>query len=236
MAPSARVALMKRFVLLGEPGKPSSTNNASGRPTVRCETPAVTTEMQIGGADIRDNVAFLPLELRNSTDATGESVHQATVGLVRENGEWKLLSLGLLLLDLPALELEWDSAEMTTNEQTAIYSLGKIAEAIETYRRTYARVPQSLASLGPALHGAVSAEAAGLLDSELATEIKGGYTFRYVIVGGTSAGAEAKYEIAAKPSTYGRTGVRSFLRDANGVLHGADHQGAVGNAFDPVIK
>jgi hypothetical protein len=236
MAPSARVALMKRFVLLGEPGKPSATTNPSGRPTVHCETPAVTTEMEIGGADIRDNVAFLPLQLRDAADTAGESAHQATVGLVRENGEWKLLSLGLLLLDLPALELEWDAAEADTNEQTAIGSLKQITEAIESYRRTYARLPQSLASLGPPLHGAASAEAAGFLDSELATEIKGGYTFRYVIVGGTSAGADAKYEVAAKPSTYGRTGQRSFLLDSNGVLHGGDHQGAVGTTFDPVIK
>jgi hypothetical protein len=236
MAPSARVALMKRFVLLGEPGKPSAITNPSGRPTVRCETPAVTTEMQIGGADIRENVAFLPLELRDAADTTGESVHQANVGLLRENGEWKLLSLGLLLLDLPALELEWDAAEMETNEQAAIDSLRKIAAAIETYRRTYARLPQSLANLGPPLHGDPSAEAAGLLDSDLATEIKGGYSFRFVIVGGTSAGADAKYEIAAKPSTYGRTGQRSFLRDANGVMHGGDHQGAVGTTFDPVVK
>jgi hypothetical protein len=236
MAPSARVALMKRFVLLSEPGKPTSSTDVSGRPTVHCETPAVTTEMQIGGADVRDNVAFLPLELRDTKDVTGTTVHQATVGLVRENGEWKLLSLGVLLLDLPALELEWDAAEMENNERSAIDSLKKIVDAIESYRHTYTRLPQSLANLGPPLHGAATGEAAGLVDSELATEMKGGYSFRYVIVGGSSAGSEAKFEVAAKPSSYGRTGLRSFLRDSNGVFHGADHQGAVGSILDPEIK
>jgi hypothetical protein len=235
LAPTARVAFMKRFVLLGQPGKPSSSANVSGRPTILCETPAVTTEMQIGGADIRDNVAFLPLTLRDSKDATGDTTHQATIGLVRENGEWKILSLGLLFLDLPELEVEWDAAEMETNESTAIESLKKLSAAIETYLHTYTRLPQSLANLGPPLHGSPNAESAGLVDSDLATEAKNGYTFRYVIVGGTSAGAEAKFEVAARPSNYGRTGTRSFLRDANGVIHGADRHGAIATSLDPKV-
>src|SRR5881296_1515114 len=48
MTPLARVALMKRFVLLNEPGKPTASTNPAGRPILRCQTPAVTTEMQIG--------------------------------------------------------------------------------------------------------------------------------------------------------------------------------------------
>ena len=58
----ARIALMKRFVLLDEPGKPSLVAGAAGRPVVRCETPAGAAEIQIGGADITDNLAFLPVE------------------------------------------------------------------------------------------------------------------------------------------------------------------------------
>jgi hypothetical protein len=235
LAPAARVAFMKRFVLLGQPGKASSSANVSSRPTVLCETPAVTTEMQIGGADVRDNVAFLPLTLRDSKDATGDTMHQATIGLVRENGEWKLLSLGLLFLDLPELEVEWDAAEMDTNESTAIESLKTLSAAIETYLHTYTRLPQSLANLGPPLHGAPNAESAGLVDSDLATEAKNGYSFRYVIVGGTSVGSEARFEVAAKPANYGRTGIRSFLRDANGVVHGADRRGDLATSLDPKV-
>src|SRR5207302_8504432 len=83
MTPPARVAFMKRFVLLNEPGKPTVWANPAGRPVVRCQTPDVTTEMQIGGADLRDNVVFFPMELRNATDTTGASVHQIVLGLVR---------------------------------------------------------------------------------------------------------------------------------------------------------
>jgi len=233
MAPAARVAFMKRFVLLNEPGKPAVTANPAGRPIVRCDTPAGAAEIQIGGADTRDNVAFLPVDLRDATDSSGASAIQVNMGLVRENGEWKILSLGLVLLDLPSLELEWDSAEADKNEQAAIESLKGIAEAVETYRRKYTRLPDSLSSLGPPLHGAENAEAAGLLAGDLATGMKNGYSFRYVIVGASGLGALAKFELAATPLNYGRTGHRSFFRDAAGTLRGADRQGAVGAASDP---
>jgi len=236
MTPPTRVALMKRFVLLNEPGKPTASTNPAGRPTVRCQTPDVTTEMQIGGADLRDNIAFLPMDLRDAADTTGASVHQITMGLVRENGDWKLLSLGLLLLDLPALEVEWDSAEMEATEQNALEALNKVAGAIEAYRNKYLRLPESLAHLGPPLHGAANGEAAGLLDSDLANGMKSGYAIRYVIVGASTVGAPARYELAATPLQYGRTGRRSFFRDSNGALHAADRRGAVGSEADPKVE
>jgi hypothetical protein len=236
MTPAARVALMKRFVLLNELGKATASANPAGRPIVRCETPAVTTEMQIGGTELRDNIAFLPLELRDTTDTTGANVHQITMALVREDGEWKLLSLGVLFLDLPALEVEWDAEEMQATEHGAIEALIKIADAMEAYRRKFLRLPESLANLGPPVHEAANGEAAGLLDSDLATGLKNGYAFRYVIVGASTLGAPAKYELSATPLQYGRTGQRSFFRDANGVLHGADRRGAIGNETDPKIE
>ena len=236
MTPQARIALMKRFVLLNEPGKPTASANPVGRPIVRCQTPDVTTEMQIGGADLRDNVAFLPMELRDATDTTGSDAHQITLGLVREDGEWKLLSLGLLLLDLPALEVEWDVAEMETTERNAIEALNQVAKAIEAYRNKYSRLPESLANLGQPLHGAANGEAAGLLDSDLANGIKNGYAIRYVITGASTLGAPAKYEVAATPQQYGRTGRRSFFRDSNGGLHAADRRGAVGSETDPKLE
>jgi hypothetical protein len=192
--------------------------------------------MQIGGTDLRDNIAFLPMELRNTADTTGATVRQVTMGFVREDGEWKLLSLGLLLLDLPALEVEWDVAEKETNERGAIEAVKAVADAVEAYRKKYSRLPESLANLGPPLHGAANADAAGLLDSDLATGVKNGYTFRYVIVGASNLGAPAKYQLAATPLRYGRTGQRSFFRDANGGLHGADRQGVIGNESDPKVE
>ena len=236
MTPPARVALMKRFVLLNEPGKPTASANPAGRPILRCQTPHVTTEMHIGGTDLRDNVAFLPMELRDAADTTGAGVHQITMGLVREDGEWKLLSLGLLLLDLPALEAEWDAAEVESTEKDALEALKKVAAAVETYRDKYSRLPESLANLGPPLHGAANGEASGLLDSDLANGMKNGYAIRYVILGASTLGAPAKYQLAATPLQYGRTGRRSFFRDSHGALHGADRRGAVGSETDPKVE
>ena len=233
MTPAARVALMKRFVLLDEPGKATISANPSGRPIVRCETPGGTVEMQVGGAEIHDNVAFLPLELRETTDSTSASARQVNMGLVREEGDWKLLSLGVLLLDLPALEVEWDESEIEATEKDALESLKVIAAAIESYRSKYPHLPESLANLASPARGKPNAEAAGLLDADLAKGTKDGYTFRYVIAGASDVGAPAKYELSATPLRYGRTGRRSFFRDANGVVHAADRQGAVGSETDP---
>lgn len=236
MTAAARVALMKRFVLLDEPGKATISANPSGRPIVRCETPGATTEMQIGGADVRDNVAFLPLQLHDVADSTGASARQINIGVVREEGQWKVLSLGVLLLDLPELEVEWDESEIDATEKDALQSLKTIAAAIESYRAKYPHLPESLARLAPAQHGAPSINAAGLLDADLAKGVKNGYTFRYVITGGSDVGAPAKYELSATPLHYGQTGRRSFFRDSQGVLHAADHQGAVGSESDAKVE
>jgi hypothetical protein len=237
LTPAARVALMKRFVLLNEPGRPSLLPSASGRPVIQCQTPAGADELQIGGAEISDNLAFLPVEVREAADTTGASVIRVQMGLVREGNDWKLLSVGLVLLDLPALAFQWDAAEIESTERAAIDALKRIAEAIESYRRTYSHLPESLAKLGPPARGsAASADAAGLLDSDLASGARNGYRFRYVIAGGSSLGAPAKFEVAATPEAYGRTGRRSFFRDGNGGLHGADRQGAVGSGLDPRLE
>jgi len=237
LTPSARVALMKRFVLLNEPGKPSLLPNPSGRPIVRCQLPAGAAELQIGGAEVADNLAFLPVEVRDATDSDGNSTVRVKMGLVRENDHWKLLSVGLLLLDLPALAFEWDAAEMDSTERAAVDAVKKIAEGVETYRHTYARLPDSLAKLAPPKIGAAAnPDAAGLLDAELASGVRNGYRFRYVISGASALGAPAKYEIAATPEIYGRTGRRSFFRDLSGGLHGADRQGAVGSEVDAPVE
>ena len=232
----ARVALMKRFVLLNEPGKPSLVTGAAGRPLVRCETPAGTAEMQIGGVDVDDNLALLPVEIRDATDSTGESVLHVKMGLVREHGEWKLISVGLVLLDLPSLAVEWDSAQIGATEKEAIESLKTIAAAVEQYRRTYTRLPDSLTNLAAPAKGAPTAEAAGMLDPDLAAGARSGYNFRYVLESNSTLGAPAKYALAATPQVYGRTGKRSFLAQGDGVIHGADRQGGVGTASDPKVE
>jgi len=82
----------------------------------------------------------------------------------------------------------------------------------------------------------VNSEAAGLLDSDLANGMQNGYVVRYVVAGASTLGAPAKYELAATPLQYGRTGRRSFFRDSNGALHAADRRGAIGSEADPKVQ
>jgi hypothetical protein len=236
ITPAARVTFMKRFVLLDSVGEPHSQNTSNDTYIVSCVDPDATAQITIGKSELHDNLAFVPFDIKEASDTSGEGTRHAQIGMVRENGHWKLLSLGLLMLDLPSLEVEWDRAEIAVNEKSAVANLKQIADAVETYRKTYTRLPDTLLVLGPAAEGPAKIDKAGLLSQELATGRKEGYVFRYVIVGANTSGAPAKYELAAIPSEYGRTGAQSFLRDANGVMRAADHQGSVGSESDPKVE
>ena len=235
MTPATRTTLLKRFVLLDKPGQPRAEIDALGNLKIYCATPDVTTLMQLAKPELRDNLAFISLTIGNAAASSDDDSHRILIGLVREAGQWKLLSIGLLLLDLPSLGEEWDRAEIKTNEQSAIESMKTLADAVEAYRRTYTHLPNSLAALGPPPQGSAKSENADLLSAELAGGRKEGYSFRYVIVGADTLGAPARYELAAVPIEYGRTGSRSFFRDSSGVLHAADRHGAVGSETDPKI-
>src|SRR5258708_34570734 len=52
-----RTALMKRFVLLEDPGRPLLSTSATGHPAVRCDAPAVATEMRLAERRARENLA-----------------------------------------------------------------------------------------------------------------------------------------------------------------------------------
>jgi hypothetical protein len=236
LAPAAQVTLLKRFVLLNTAGIPNAEVDDQGNITVTCKTEQVVTEMKIGKAEVRENLAYLPLVVKDTSDTADTGERHVLMGLVRENDQWKLLSLGLLLLDLPSLGEEWDQAEIQSNEKSAIASMRELTTAIEKYRITYTRLPDSLAALGPLSKSSPSIDEAGLVGGELAAGRKDGYAFRYVIVGANNSGAPAKYELAAIPVAYGRTGTVSYFRDSSGTLHSGDHKGSVGNEGDPKLE
>jgi hypothetical protein len=119
--------------------------------------------------------------------------------------------------------------------------LRAVAAALETYRRAYGKLPDTLAVLGPAPANGVSPDAAGLLDADLAGGDKDGYTIRYTI---KSAGVDLPedqaskaetFSVASTPMEYGKTGRRSFFLDSSGILRAADKQGGVAINTDPRI-
>jgi|SRR5665213_1067905 len=232
-----RTAMMKRFVLLEEPGRPLFSTSDSGQKIVRCESPSFTTEMRLGQPKVRDNLAFIPMEI----PITGEEPRTVTFGLVREAGSWKLLSVGLILLDVPEMAKQWAQADLESNEDAAIADMRSVAVAANAYRNAYGVLPETLASLGPAPPGGVSPDAAGLLDAAMAAGEKDGYTFRYTLVPasdfapGDDSGKTVNFTVACSPKDYGKMGRRSFFLDSSGILRGADKKGGIADHTDPRI-
>ncbi len=231
-----RTAMMKRFVLLEEPGRPLLSTSGTGQKVVRCESPSYTTEMLFGEARVRENLAFVPMQI----PIPGEDPRKITFGFVREGGSWKLISVGLIMLDVPAMSKQWEQADLDASEDTAIADLRSIAAAVTAYHNAYGVLPDTLSLLGPAPPSGVSPDAAGLLDADLAAGNKDGYKIRYTVLppADSATGEDqstVNFALASSPKEYGKTGRRSFFLDSKGILHGADKQGAVATDADPRI-
>jgi hypothetical protein len=235
---SQRGTLMGRLAMLDAAGKALLSNSAEGNAVVRCDAAGAITELRLGAPETEENLAFVPVDA-HAADAS----RTVRFGLVREAGEWRLISVGLLLLDLPALAQEWVEADVRASEVAAVASLHQMADALDIYRRAFDRLPESLEQLGPAPKEGLSPDRAALLDEPLAAGQSGGYRFRYVIVpaGGTTEEAERDkltgFALAATPMQYGQAGRgrRSFYLDSAGTLRGADKQGDVATSSDPEI-
>jgi hypothetical protein len=222
-----RAAFLARFSLTDEAGKTLVSTDAQNHTVLRCEAPQVTVEFRFGDVRTSENLAFVPVTVAGS-DPT-------EFGLVRESGGWRLLSLGLVLLDIPQLSKQWAQTRASSQEDAALAALNALKEAVETYRRAFGKLPESLAQLGPAPKDEISPDQASLVDEHLAAGSGGGYHFRYRIVPAAEQNDE-KFELAAMPDDYGKTGRRSFFLDMDGTLHGADRHGSVAAASDPLIE
>jgi hypothetical protein len=221
-----RTALLKRLSLSETAGKPLISSDPQSHTVLRCETPAVTVEFRFGDTHSRENLAFIPV-----TVVDGQLTK---FGLVREGGGWRLLSLGLVLLDIPQLASQWVEQDLAAREETAVDTLRGLSDAVQSYRRAFGKLPESLAQLGPAPKDEISPEQASLVNEQLAAGSTGGYHFRYRIVpAGNDDGA--RFELAGSPDDYGKTGRRSFFLDAAGRVHAADKQGEVAAPQDPLL-
>jgi len=110
--------------------------------------------------------------------------------------------------------------------------LQELSTAVESYRRAFGTLPNSLAELGPAPKNEVSPEQANLISADMAVGAVGGYKYRYLVVSDPDS---PSYQLSAIPSTYGKTGKRSFLLDPMGKLHAIDKHGEPANSDDPII-
>lgn len=221
-----RSALMKRLSLADGPGKPLLSSDEHNHIVLFCRTPETSVEYRFGAARVHENLAFIPVNVVN-----GE---EADFGLVREAGGWRLLSLGLVLFDVPQLAKEWAQQDLAAHEAAIVTTLRSLAEAIQTYRNAFGKLPESLAELGPAPPNQISPAQASLVTADLAAGKYGGYLFRYRIAPDAN-GNDNDFELAASPASYGKLGTRSFFMDIAGKIHGDDKHGAVATYEDPLI-
>jgi hypothetical protein len=226
LPPSQRMKVMSRISLSDQPGKPLLVNGADGQPALRCTGPGATVEYRLGVPRIHENLAFVPVSVVDGTDAD--------FGLIKEAGGWHLLSVGLVLFDVPQLAKQWAVSDASAREEIVVQDLRDLSEAIKRYYRVFGAMPESLAVLRPAPKDQISAEQASLVDESMAEGKKDGYAFRYRIVPDT-AGNDTAFELAATPQKYPDTGKRSFYMDSAGKVHGADKKGTVAMFEDPLI-
>jgi hypothetical protein len=226
LTPSQRTSFLQRFSLQSEKGHPIISTADKNHTVLRCEAPGASSEFRFGEPSLHDNLAFIPV------DVPGRGVTR--FGFIRQSGNWCLLSLGLLLIDIPELIQQWAEQDLEDREDTVAKTLQALALAIRTYRRAYGNLPESLAQMGPPPASGASPDAADLVDEDLAAGHRDGYQYRYRILPAPD-GALPGFELAATPETYRESGKRSFFLDALGDLHAADHRGTVALAEDPVI-
>jgi hypothetical protein len=221
-----RRTLLAHISLVDDAGKPLISSDVLNHSVVRCQTSKAVAEFRLGDPRVRENLAFIPVN-------AGEA-HQSEFGLVREGGGWRLLSLGLVLLDIPQLSKQWAEQDLAAREDAIVSILRALAEAVGTYRRAFGKLPESLAQMGPAPENQVSPDQADLINEELAAGSQNGYQFRYRIVPAPND-TDSTFELAASPVDYGKAGRRSFFLDTRGKIHAADKNGRVANPEDPLL-
>jgi hypothetical protein len=227
LTPAQQVAILRRLVLLDDPGRALLSLRADGTPDLRCETRAVTRQIHLGAPRTDQNISFVPIDVKPD--------RQIDFGLLATKEGWKLLSIGVLMLDFAQLQPEWDAQDMADREAVAIEALHKICAAIDTYQKAFEKLPETLAQLGPAPKEGISPDAAGLLSAELVARTADGYALRYRVVPAGAGNVDTQFELAATPTEYGKGGKRSFYISEAGKLRGGDKMGAPATAADPLI-
>jgi hypothetical protein len=227
LTPEQQADLIKRFSLTDQPGKPLLSSDAENHTVFRCSTPSTSVQFRFGAARVEDNLAFVPVRV---VDA-----QETQFGLVRENGQWRILSVGLLLVDIPQLAKQWAQEKFASKEDAVVTALQGLKLAIERYRRAFGKLPGKLSELGPASPGEISPEQASLVSKDLAAGEAGGYHFAYQVLA-TADPNEKTFELSARPDDYGKTGLRSFFMDGAGRIHAADKQGLAATSDDPQLE
>jgi prepilin-type N-terminal cleavage/methylation domain-containing protein len=118
-----------------------------------------------------------------------------------------LIVIAIIVVLISAAAPKFSQYLMNARETAALGAIRTIHTAQTQYSSQFGRFAKSLAELGPpATGGQTTPASADLIQSDLATGLKGGFKF---VVEETATG----YRISATPEFYNRTGRRSFYSD-----------------------
>jgi len=113
-------------------------------------------------------------------------------------------------------------SRIAANQASAIGSLRIINTAEVTYSSSFGQgFSSTLLQLGPPASGPVTAAAAGLIDSVLASGQKSGYSFVYAPTMVDARGFYNGYNLNANPVLPGQTGSAYYFTDQTHVIRGS---------------
>lgn len=127
------------------------------------------------------------------------------------------LPVGLIRTYAIGFEIGLREAPVISGEMMALFALTRLSAAQEEFKNAKKR--ERYGTLEELIEAKV-------LDKSFGASSE--YDFEVKTVGD-------KYEVSATPKNYGKTGRRSFLLDADGVVHGADHKGQPATTDDPPV-
>jgi type IV pilus assembly protein PilA len=108
-------------------------------------------------------------------------------------------------------------ARISAHEVSAVESLRTINTAQISYNSAYPNIgyATTLAALGGTSCAPPTPASACLIDTQLASGVKSGYTFT---LSGTTGTPNAAYQVRADPQVPNQTGIRYFCTFADGVI------------------
>jgi hypothetical protein len=214
---STRLVGNKLAVVVKVPGESSGPENFS-------LTVAFETEEMVGNRAL--------VVVRQQPDLFGEKSEPRKIEMVRDENRWKPVKLihgdDEFPMDLSLLTVAANQnvplIRRAERQAAAVGSLRTIATANESYRKNYnVGYAPSLLALGPYV-GQPTPEAAGLIDSDLASASKKGYLFTYQAGNTQADGTRNTYAVLADPDDPGDD---HFYVDETGVIRRSD-QGPAG--------
>lgn len=122
-----------------------------------------------------------------------------------------LIVIAIILIIVAAALPKLAKARMYAEETGAIKAVSVIHTAQTQYYSQFGRYAATLAELGPPTSGNAGANAADLLEGQIAAGAKGGYTFN---MQATPTG----YAITALPKQFGTSGSRTFFSDQSQII------------------